>query len=121
MGVFYSRGWEVCRGAMDGRERRMPKCTPNRKGGVNSMNKILKVTPNDDYTLLVEFEHGNQIIFNMREIIKTMPFSSLKDLSRFKDIRLEEKAICWPEPVPDKKSIMPLRLTVDNMLFTIRG
>lgn len=58
MGVFYSRGWEVCRGAMDGRERRMPKCTPNRKGGVNSMNKILKVTPNDDYTLLVEFEHG---------------------------------------------------------------
>jgi hypothetical protein len=78
------------------------------------LSKILKVTPNDDYTLLVEFEHGNKIIFNM-------PFSSLEDLSRFKDITLEEKAICWPEPVPDEKSIMPLRLTVDNMLFTIRG
>ena len=85
------------------------------------MSKILKVTPNDDYTLLVEFEHGNKIIFNMREIIKTMPFSSLEDLSRFKDITVEEKAICWPEPVPGEKSIMPLRLTVDNMLFTIRG
>ena len=85
------------------------------------MSKILKVTPNDDYTLLVELEHGNKIIFNMRDIIKTMPFNSLEDLNRFKDITLEEKAIRWPEPVPDEKSIIPLRLTVDNMLFAIRG
>lgn len=88
---------------------------------LHSMSKILKVTPNDDYTLLVEFEHGNKIIFNMRDMIKTIPYSSLADLSRFKDITLEEKAICWPEPVPDEKSIIPLRLTVDNMLFAIRG
>ncbi len=85
------------------------------------MSKILKVTPNDDYTLLVEFEHGNKIIFDMRDIIKTMPFSSLEDLNRFKDVTVEEKAICWPELEPDKKSIIPLRLTVDNMLFAIRG
>lgn len=85
------------------------------------MSKILKVTPNDDYTLLVEFEHGNKIFFNMRDIVKTIPFSSLEDLSRFKDVTVEEKAIRWPEPVPDEKSIVPLRLTVDNMLFAIRG
>jgi hypothetical protein len=85
------------------------------------MSKILKVTPYDDYTLLVEFEHGNKIIFNMRDIIKTIPFNSLEDLNRFKDIAVEEKAICWPEPVSGEKSIIPLRLTVDNMLFTIRG
>lgn len=85
------------------------------------MSKMLKVTPNDDYTLLVEFEQGNKIIFNMRELIKTLPFSSLEDLSRFKDITLEEKAILWPDPIPGKKTIIPLRLTVDNMLFTIRG
>ena len=84
------------------------------------MSKMLKVTPNDDYTLLVEFEHGNKIIFNMRPLINTMPYYSLNDLERFKDITLEEKAIRWPEPVPGRKSIMPIRLTVDNMLFTIR-
>ncbi len=84
------------------------------------MSKILKVTPNDDYTLLVEFERGNKIIFNMRDIIKTIPFSSLEDLKRFKDIMVEEKAISWPEPVPNEKSIIPLRLTVDNILFAIR-
>lgn len=85
------------------------------------MSKIVKVTPNDDYTLLIEFERGNKIIFNMYDLIKKMPFSSLKDLSRFKDITLEEKAICWPEPVSNEKSIIPLRLTVDNILFAIRG
>ncbi len=84
------------------------------------MSKMLKVTPNDDYTLLVEFERGNKIIFNMRELIKTIPFSSLEDLSRFKDITLEEKAIRWPDPAAPEKSIMPPRLTVDNMLFAIR-
>jgi hypothetical protein len=40
---------------------------------------------------------------------------------QLKDVTLEEKAISWPEPVPDEKSIIPLRLTVDNMLFAIRG
>ncbi len=84
------------------------------------MSKMLKVTPNDDYTLLIEFEHGNKIIVDMRELIRTLPFSSLEDLSRFKDITLEEKAICWPDPAAPEKSIIPPRLTVDNMLFTIR-
>jgi hypothetical protein len=84
------------------------------------MSKILKVTPNDDYTLLMEFEHGNKIIFNMRDIINTIPFSSLEDINRFKDVTVEEKAISWPEPVPNEKSIIPLRLTLDNILFAIR-
>jgi hypothetical protein len=84
------------------------------------MSKMLKVTPRDDYTLLVEFERGNYIIFNMRDMIRTIPYSSLEDLSRFKDITLEEKAICWPDPVQGKKSMLPIRLTVDNMLFAIR-
>lgn len=85
------------------------------------MSEIVKVTPNDDYTLLVEFDDGNKIIFNMRNMIKTIPFSSLEDLSRFKDIVVEKKTIYWPEPVPNEKSIIPLMLTLDNILFAIRG
>ena len=85
------------------------------------MSKIIKVTPNEDYTLLVEFEHGNKIVFNMRPLIKTIPYSSLEDLERFRDITLEEKAIRWPDPVPGRKTMLPIRLTVDNMLFAIRG
>ncbi|MDD4286196.1 MAG: DUF2442 domain-containing protein [Eubacteriales bacterium] len=85
------------------------------------MSKLLHVTPNDDYTLLLEFEQGNKILFNMAPLIMTIPYSSLKDPDRFKDITLEEKAICWPDPVPGQKTMMPLRLTVDNILFAIRG
>lgn len=84
------------------------------------MSKMLRVTPNDDYTLLVEFEHGNKIVFNMLDIIKTVPYSSLEDLGRFKNITLEEKAIRWPDPIPGQRTMLPIRLTVDNMLFTIR-
>ncbi len=98
----------------------MSETSSGSEGGMMQMSKMLKVTPNDDYTLLVEFEHGNKIIFNMQPLINTMPYYSLNDLERFKDITIEEKAIRWPDPVPGQKSIMPVRLTVDNMLFTIR-
>lgn len=84
------------------------------------MSKMLRVVPNDDYTLLVEFEHGHKIVFNMAPMICTIPYSSLKDLRHFKDITLEEKAILWPDPKKPGCSMMPLRLTVDNMLFAIR-
>lgn len=84
------------------------------------MSKMLKVTPGNDYTLLVEFEHGNSILFDMKDLIETMPYSSLKDLNRFKNIKLEEKAIRWPDPHPGGASLYPIRLTVDNILFAIR-
>jgi hypothetical protein len=85
------------------------------------MGKILNVTPYDDYTLLIEFEQGNKILFNMKPMLKSLPYRSLNVLSRFKNITFEEKAICWPDPAAPNESIVPLRLTVDNILFTIRG
>lgn len=44
------------------------------------MGKILNVTPNIDYTLLIEFVHGNQILFNMKPMLKSLPYRSLNDL-----------------------------------------
>lgn len=85
------------------------------------ISRILKVTPNDDYTLLVEFEQGNKILFNMTPMLKSLPYHSLNDLDRFKSITLEEKAIYWTDPAAPDESIVPLRLTLDNILFTIRG
>ena len=84
------------------------------------MSKLLKVMPGDDYTLLVEFEHGNSILFHMKDLIETMPYNSLKDLDRFRDVTLEEKAIRWPDPNPGETARYPVRLTVDNILFAIR-
>lgn len=84
------------------------------------MSKMLKVTANDDYTLLVEFEGNNKIFFDMKKLIQTMPYYSLNDLKRFKNFTLEEKAICWPDVGRPDLLMRPVRLTVDDMLFTIR-
>ncbi|AGY76892.1 MULTISPECIES: DUF2442 domain-containing protein [Clostridium] len=61
------------------------------------MSSIVNVILNNDYTLLIELEHGNKILFNMQRIIKTMLYSSLKDIERFKNIKVEDKIIlCQP-------------------------
>ena len=85
------------------------------------MGKILNVTPNNDYTLLVEFEHGNEILFNMKPMLKSLPYRCLNDLTRFKNITFQEKTICWSNSDGTDERIVTLSLTVDNILFTIRG
>jgi hypothetical protein len=85
------------------------------------VSRIINVTPNDDYTLLIEFEDGNKILFNMKKLIKTIPYSSLQDLKCFKNIKVENKAILWQSEESQKSRIIPVRLTLDNILFTIRG
>lgn len=84
------------------------------------MSRIINVIPNDDYTLLIEFEQGSKILFNMQRLIKTIPYSSLKDLNRFKEVKLEDKAICWNSSNASESTIWPLRITIDNILFMLR-
>ncbi|MDP4093419.1 MAG: DUF2442 domain-containing protein [Bacillota bacterium] len=84
------------------------------------IGRIINVTPNDDYTLLIEFEQGNQILFNMQRIIKTIPYNALNDLERFKNVKVEDKALCWYDMGTPGQTLMPVRLTIDNILFAIR-
>lgn len=84
------------------------------------MSKIVSVTPNDDYTLLIEFEDGNKISFNMQKLIQTIPYASLKNLERFRNVEIEDKVLCWKDQDESQPTMMPLRLTVDNILFKIR-
>lgn len=84
------------------------------------MSKIINVIPQDDFTLWIEFEHGHKILFNMQKLIKTIPYFSLKDLKHFKEVRFEEKTIFWEQVGNKNTSIFPARLTLDNILFTLR-
>jgi hypothetical protein len=47
------------------------------------MSKIINVVPNDDFTMLIELEQGNKVIFNMQRMVKTMPYYSLSNLENF--------------------------------------
>lgn len=84
------------------------------------MSRIIKVTANDDYTLLIEFEGNNKVFFDMKQLIQTMPYYSLNDLENFKDFFLEEGAIRWKDVGRPGLSMSPVRLTVDDILFTLR-
>lgn len=79
---------------------------------------MIRVTPHGNYTLLIEFEHGNQILFNMERMVRSIPYNVLSDPQRFQKVRIEDKAICWDTDQP--QTVFPLRLTVDNILFAIR-
>lgn len=81
--------------------------------------KITNVSPRDDYKLLIDFEEGNQVIFNMQRMVETLPYNRLRNLEVFKAVRFEDKAVYW-DPPDEKPEIFPLRITVDSILFTLR-
>lgn len=84
------------------------------------MSRIINVIPNDDYTLQVEFENRSKILFNMQDLVKTIPYAGLQDLAYFRRVEFEEKALFWRETGRWESTMLPVRLTVDHMLFSIR-
>ncbi|ADK14440.1 MULTISPECIES: DUF2442 domain-containing protein [Clostridium] len=84
------------------------------------MSKIINVIPNDDYTLLIEFEDGSKILFNMKRLIKTMRYLSLTDIERFKNVRIKDKVISWDDFDNLKPQMLPLAITLDNILLMLR-
>ena len=84
------------------------------------MSKIINVIPQDDFTLLIEFEHGHKILFNMQRLIKTLPYIALSNLECFKKVKIEDKAFFWPDAGGREQTILLVRITVDNILFAIR-
>ncbi|OAA94461.1 DUF2442 domain-containing protein [Clostridium coskatii] len=84
------------------------------------MSKIINVIPNDDYTLLIEFEDGSKILFNMKRLIKTMRYLSLTDIERFKNVRIKDKVISWDDLDNLKPQMLPLAITLDNILLMLR-
>ena len=81
--------------------------------------KITNVCATDDYRLLIDFEKGNRVVFNMRRMVETLPYYRLNDPDTFKAVRFEDKAVYWEAP-DGKPEIIPMRITVDEILFSLR-
>ena len=56
----------------------------------------------------------------MQRLIKTIPYNALNDFERFKNIKVEDKALYWDDIGTPGQTLMPVRLTIDNILFAIR-
>lgn len=84
------------------------------------MSSIIGVTAHDDFTVLIEFEQGNKVLFNMSQLVDTLPYIRLSDPLFFKTVEYEAKSIYWEEPNASG-CLFPLRFSVDEILFSIRG
>lgn len=83
------------------------------------MSKIAGVHGSDDYKLLIDFEDGSNITYNMQKLVKTIPYFRLKDLTCFQAVKFDEKSVYW-EAADEKPEYIPLRLSVDTILFSLR-
>lgn len=83
------------------------------------MGKIVNVFASDDYKLLIDFDDGSNIIFNMQKMVKTIPYFRLQDMARFQSVKFDEKSVYW-EAADGKPKYFPLRLTLDAILFSLR-
>jgi hypothetical protein len=80
--------------------------------------KIQNVEATDDYMLIIDFEDGSRIQLNMQKKLKSIPFMEVRDLERFKTVKFQERAVYWDSD--QKPEYRPLRLTVDDILFSLR-
>ncbi len=83
------------------------------------MSKIISAHGSDDYRLLIDFEDGSSITFNMQKLVKTIPYCRLKDPKSFQTVKFEEKSVYW-NAGDDKPEYLPLKLSVDAILFALR-
>ncbi len=60
------------------------------------MPRIVKVTPKDNHTLLIELNNRHKIIYDMKSRLQTSRFCGLEDLTRFKAVQVENKnTLVW--------------------------
>jgi hypothetical protein len=83
------------------------------------MNRIVNVRADDDYKLLIDFEDGSNLTFNMQKMVETISYFRLKDLSVFRAVKFDGKSICWDAP-HEEPEYYPLRLSLDTILFSLR-
>lgn len=84
------------------------------------MSKIVNVSAGDDYKLLIDFEDGSSITYNMQKLVRTIPYLRLKDSSSFQAVKFDAESVYW-EAGDEKPEYFPLRLSVDTILFSLRG
>lgn len=83
------------------------------------MSKIAEVHGSDDYKLLIDFEDGSKIVYNMQGMVNTLPYRELKNLSRFQEVKIDGKFIYWASK-NGKESCFPLKISIDNILLALR-
>lgn len=84
------------------------------------MSKIVNVCTGDEYKLLIDFEDGSNITYNMQKLVRTIPYLRLQNPASFQAVKFDEESVYW-DAADKKPEYFPLRLSVDTILFSLRG
>lgn len=57
---------------------------------------VVKVEVGADYALQIEFENGENRVFDMRPYLEKKPFVRIRDASIFAQARVEYGTVVWP-------------------------
>ncbi|MDP4094721.1 MAG: DUF2442 domain-containing protein [Bacillota bacterium] len=96
----------------------MSKFTTYEEGWQN-MSKIVNIQASDDYKLLIDFDDGSSITYNMQKLVRTIQYFRLNDLKYFQAIKFDGKSVYW-DAENEKPEYLPLRLSIDTILFSLR-
>lgn len=83
------------------------------------MSRVVNVQARDDYKLFIDFEDGSSIVYNMQKLVETLPYVKLKDPASFHAVKFDEKSLYW-DALDAKPEYIPLRISVDSILFSLR-
>jgi hypothetical protein len=75
---------------------------------------VIKVKAGADYTLLIEFENGENRMFDMRPYLDKKPFIRIKEASIFAQASVDYGTVVWPGNI----DIAPETLYDDSILLT---
>lgn len=57
--------------------------------------KAINVIPQENYTLLIEFDNGEKKIFDVKPYFKHKAFEELKNVEKFKTVKIDGLSIKW--------------------------
>ena len=80
------------------------------------MHKVISVTPQEDYKILVAFENGEQRIYNAAPLLCKPVFMPLKDVNIFKKAYIEYGAVIWKDKNGNEIDICPDKMYMDSVL-----
>jgi len=63
---------------------------------MNLLLDVVKVEPNKDYTLALEFENGERRRFDMSPLLTKKPFDKIKALPLFMLAHVDYGTVVWP-------------------------
>ena len=78
------------------------------------MHKVIDVTALENYRLLVEFDSGETMVYDVLPLLSKPVFSFLSDMGVFRSAYIEYGAVTWRDKDGNEIDICPDKMYMDS-------